>query len=93
MDGPLDPCVVGGAMCAEGPLPPCVASGPAWLVTMGGGSLLMIVCLTVLGPPAGMLVTGCGVDMGPLAMVMSKNGSELAPSMGLDGVVCRFGSN
>ena len=53
----------------------------------------MIVCMTVLGPPAGLLVTTCGVDMGPLATVMSKNGCRFAPAMGLDGVVCRSGSN
>ena len=46
----LPPCVVGGIMCAEGPLPPCVTIGPAWLVTMGGGNGIMIVCMTVLGP-------------------------------------------
>ena len=53
----------------------------------------MIVCMTVLGPPAGLLVTGCGVDVGPLAMAMPKNGSGFAPAMGLDGVVWRSGSN
>ena len=53
----------------------------------------MTVCMTVLGPPVGLLVTGCDVDMGPLAMAMPKNGSRFAPSMGLDGVVCRSGSD
>ena len=52
----------------------------------------MKVCMTLLGPPAGLLVTGCDVDMGPLAMVMLKNGSGLTPAMGLDGVVWRSGS-
>ena len=50
----------------------------------------MMVCITVLGPPTGFLVIFCGVDMGPLAIAMPKNGSGFAPSMGLDGVVCRF---
>ena len=52
----------------------------------------MTVCMTVLGPPVGLLVTCCGVDMGPLAMVMPKNGSGLAPAMGLDGAVWRSSS-
>ena len=47
----------------------------------------MIVCMTVLGPPVGLLVIRCDVDMGPLAMAMPKNGSGLAPTMGLDDVV------
>ena len=51
----------------------------------------MIVCMTVLGPPAGLLVTSCGVDMGPLAMAMSENGSGFALAMGLDGAVWRSG--
>ena len=53
----------------------------------------MIVCMNVLGPPAGLLVTGCGVDMGPLAMDMPKNGSIFAPAMGLDGAVWRSSSD
>ena len=38
-------------------------------------------------------MTTCGVDMGPLAMAMPKNGSGFAPSMGLDGAVCRSSSD
>ena len=53
----------------------------------------MTVCMTVLGPPAGLLVTGCGVDMGPLTMAMLENGSGFAPAMGLDGPVWRSGSD
>ena len=53
----------------------------------------MIVCMTVLGPLARLWVTGCGVDMGPLAKVMPKIGSGFALFMGLDGAVCRFGSD
>ena len=53
----------------------------------------MIVCMTVLGPLVGLLVTSCGVEMGPLAKVMPKNGSGLAPAMGLDGAVWRSGSD
>ena len=49
----------------------------------------MTVCMTVLGPPAKLLVIICGVDMGPLDMVMLENGSGLAPAMGLDGAVCK----
>ena len=60
---------------------------------MGGGSWLMTVCITVLGPPARLLVIVCGVDMGPLAITMPKNGSGFAPAMGLDGAVCRSGSD
>ena len=47
----------------------------------------MIVCMSVLGPPVGLL------DMGSLAMVMPKNGSGLAPTMGIDGAVWRSGSD
>ena len=53
----------------------------------------MKVCMTVLGPPTRLWVTGCGVDMGPLAKVMPENGFGFALAMGLDGVVCRSGSN
>ena len=52
----------------------------------------MIVCMTMLGPPTRLLVIGCGVDMGPLAMVMPENGFGFAPAMGLDGAVWRSGS-
>ena len=58
---------------------------------MGGGSSVMTVCMTMMGPPIGLLVTTCGVDMGPLAMPMPKNGSKFAPAMGLDDAVWRFG--
>ena len=53
----------------------------------------MMVCITTLGPPTGLLVIVCGVYMGPLAITMPKNGSEFAPTMGLDGAVCRSGSD
>ena len=53
----------------------------------------MIVCITLLGPPTGLLVIFCGVDMGPLGIAMPKNGSGFAPSMGLDGAVCRSHSD
>ena len=51
----------------------------------------MTVCITMLGPPAGLLVIFCGVDMGPLAITMPENGSRFEPAMGLDGAVCRSG--
>ena len=89
----IAPCVEGGVVCVEGPLPSCVASGPAWLVTMGGRNRLMTVCMTMLGPPIGLLVTVCGVNMGPLAMAMPENGFGLEPAMGIDGVVWRSGSD
>ena len=60
---------------------------------MGGGSWLMTVCMTMLGPLAGLLVIVFGVDMGLLAIAMPKNGSRFAPAMGLDGAVCKSGSN
>ena len=53
----------------------------------------MTVCMTMLGSPVGLLVTTCGVDLGPLAMAMLKNGFGFAPAMGLDGAVCRSSSN
>ena len=53
----------------------------------------MTVYMTMLGPLAGLLVINCGVDMGPLAISMPKNGSRFAPTMGLDGVVCKSGSD
>ena len=49
----------------------------------------MTVCMTMLGPLAGLLVIVYGVDMGPLAIAMPENGSGFAPTMGLDGAVCR----
>ena len=60
---------------------------------MGGGSWLIMVCIIMLRPSTGLLVIFCGVGMGPLAITTSKNGSRFAPAMGLDGAVCRFGSN
>ena len=80
-------------MCVEGPLPPCVVSGPAWLVTMGGGSWIMTFFMIVLGSVSKLWVTGCDVDMGPLTKVMPENGSRFAPSMGLDGAVWRSSSD
>ena len=43
--------------------------------------------MTMLGPLAKLWVTGCDVEMGPLAKVRPKNGSGFALAMGLDGVV------
>ena len=43
----------------------------------------MTVCMTVLRPPAGLLVTTCGVDMGPLAMVMPEMDPGLHQPWGL----------
>ena len=53
----------------------------------------MIVCMTMLGPPVGLLVIIWGVDMDPLAISMLENGSGFAPAMELDGVVCKPGSD
>ena len=53
----------------------------------------MTVCMIVLGSSTGLWVTVCGVDMGPLAMAMLENGFGFASAMGLDGVVCRSGSD
>ena len=53
----------------------------------------MTVCMTVLGSLARLWVTGCDVDMGPLAKVRPKNGSGFAVSMGLDGAVWRSSSD
>ena len=47
----------------------------------------------MLRPPVGLFVIVCGVDMGPLAISMPKNGSVFAPAMGLDGAVSKSGSN
>ena len=51
----------------------------------------MTVCKNVLGPLGRLWVTGCDVDMGPLAKVMPKNGSRFALAMGLNGAVWRSG--
>ena len=53
----------------------------------------MTFCITILGPPVGLLVIVCGVDMGPLEIGMLENGSRFAPAMGLDGAMCRSGSD
>ena len=63
------------------------------MVNIGGGSWLMTVFITMLGPLVGLLVIVCGVDMGPLAISMPENGSGFAPAMALDGAVCRYGSD
>ena len=51
----------------------------------------MMVCMTVLVPPAEVLVVMWGVDMGPLPITTPKNGSGFALAMGLDGAVCKSG--
>ena len=53
----------------------------------------MMVCMTIMGPPAGVLVVVWGVDMGPLPIMKLENGSGFAPAMGIDGAVCRSGSD
>ena len=60
---------------------------------MGGGSWIIMVCMTALEPPTGVLVVVWGVDMGPLPITSLENGSGFAPAMRLDGAVCRFGSD
>ena len=52
----------------------------------------MTVCMNMLGPPIGALLVVWGMDMGPLPITKSENGSGFAPTMGLDGVVCRSSS-
>ena len=52
----------------------------------------MTVCITVLGPLSRLWVTGCDVDMGPLAKVRPENGSGFALARGLDSAVWRSGS-
>ena len=53
----------------------------------------MTICMTVLGPPVGVLVVVWGVDMGPLPITKLENGSGFALAMGIDGAVCRSGSD
>ena len=53
----------------------------------------MTVCMTVLGPPVGVLVVVWGVYMGPLVITKPENGSGFAPAMGLDGAVYRSSSD
>ena len=53
----------------------------------------MMVCMTMIGPQLVVLVVVWGVDMGPLPITMSKNGSGFAPTMGIDGAVCKSGSD
>ena len=53
----------------------------------------MTVYMTMLGPPAGVLVVVWGMDMGPFPITKTKNGSGFAPAMGLDGAVCRSSSD
>ena len=42
----------------------------------------MMVCMTVLGPPAEVLVVVWGVDMGPLLITNMENGSRFVLVMG-----------
>ena len=53
----------------------------------------MIVCMTMLGPPEGVLVVVWGVYMGPMPITKPENESGFAPAMGLDGAVCRSSSD
>ena len=53
----------------------------------------MMVCMIMMGPPVEVLVVVWGVDMGPLPIPKPKNGSRFAPSMGLDGAICKSGSD
>ena len=53
----------------------------------------MTVCITILGPLAELVVVVWGVDMGPLPIALPENGSGFAPAIGLDGVVCKSGSD
>ena len=52
----------------------------------------MTVCMTMLRPPAGVLVVVWGVSMGPLQITKPEKGSGFAQAMGLDGAVCRSNS-
>ena len=54
---------------------------------------MMTVCMTMLGTLPKLWVTGFDVDMGPLAKVRPKNGSEFALAMGLDGALWRSSSD
>ena len=47
----------------------------------------MTVYMIVFGPLSRSLVTGCDLDMGPLAKVRLENGSGFVLAMGLDGAV------
>ena len=53
----------------------------------------MMVCMTTLGPSAGVLVVVLGMDVGLVPIIKPKNGSGFALAMGLDGAVCKSGSN
>ena len=53
----------------------------------------MTVFMTILGPLAGVLVVVWGVDMGPLPITKPENGSGFSLAMGLDGAVCKSGSD
>ena len=53
----------------------------------------MTVCMTVLGPPAGVLVVVWGMYMGPFPITKLENGSRFALVMRIDGAVCRYGSD
>ena len=60
---------------------------------MGVASWLMTVCMTLLGPSTRVLVVVCGVEICPLVITLLENGSRFAPTMGLDGAVCKSGSD
>ena len=53
----------------------------------------MTVCMIVIGPPIGVLVVVWGMNMGPLPITKPENGSGFAPAMGLDGAMCKSGSD
>ena len=53
----------------------------------------MTVCMTMIGPPTGVLVVVWGMDVGLVPITKLKNGSGFSPAMGLDGAVCSSGSD
>ena len=50
----------------------------------------MIDFMTLMGPPTGVLVLVWAMDMGPMPTTKLENGSGFAPTIGMDGVVCRL---
>ena len=51
----------------------------------------MTVFMNMLGPLVGVLVVVWGMDVGPVLITKTENGSDFAPAMGLDGAVCLSG--
>ena len=85
-------------MDVEGPLPLGIKGGMVGTMVDGVGSPLMgsfqtTTCAVVMGPLEGITMMMGGKDVGPPPTIPLWKGSRYAPSMGIDKVVKKGGSD